>query len=394
MIYRSFGEQKLSLLGFGAMRLPTLPDGQIDKAQTFQMVDTAIARGINYFDTAQPYHGGMSEVVLGEALSRHRREDFYLATKFPGHQIFSEYNPKEVFEEQLKKCRVDYFDFYLLHNVYEHSMGVYTDPKWGIIDYFVEQKKQGKIRHLGFSTHGSVETMRAFLDIAGEHMDFCQIQLNYLDWTLQDAKAKYELLKAYNLPIFVMEPVRGGKLASLPEEEMGKLRRHRPNADAVEWCFRFLETLPRVNLVLSGMSNMAQLEDNLETFGEEKPLSEAELSTLFQVAEALKGGVPCTACGYCMEGCPMGLNIPRMLATLNDLTFAKSVNVCMWLQFSPADQQPSACIECGKCTRTCPQGIDIPASLKALSEKMKTVPSWAEISRQREEAQKRMRENK
>jgi len=394
MIYRFFGEQKLSLLGFGAMRLPTLPDGQIDKAQTFQMVDTAIARGINYFDTAQPYHGGMSEVVLGEALSRHKREDFYLATKFPGHQIFSEYNPKEVFEEQLKKCRVDYFDFYLLHNVYEHSMGVYTDPKWGIIDYFVEQKKQGKIRHLGFSTHGSVETMRAFLDIAGEHMDFCQIQLNYLDWTLQDAKAKYELLKAYNLPIFVMEPVRGGKLASLPEEEMEKLRRHRPNADAVEWCFRFLETLPRVNLVLSGMSNIAQLEDNLETFGEEKPLSEAELSTLFQVAKALKGGVPCTACGYCMEGCPMGLNIPRMLATLNDLTFAKSVNVCMWLQFSPADKQPSACIECGKCTRTCPQGIDVPASLKALSEKMKTVPSWAEISRQREEAQKRMRENK
>ena len=394
MIYRFFGEQKLSLLGFGAMRLPTLPDGQIDKAQTFQMVDTAIACGINYFDTAQPYHGGMSEVVLGEALSRHRREDFCLATKFPGHQIFSEYNPKEVFEEQLKKCQVDYFDFYLLHNVYEHSMGVYTDPKWGIIDYFVEQKKQGKIRHLGFSTHGSVETIRAFLDIAGEHMDFCQIQLNYLDWTLQDAKAKYELLKAYNLPIFVMEPVRGGKLASLPEEEMGKLRRHRPNADAVEWCFRFLETLPRVNLVLSGMSNIAQLEDNLETFREEKPLSEAELSTLFQVAEALKGGVPCTACGYCMEGCPMGLNIPRMLATLNDLTFAKSVNVCMWLQFSPADKQPSACIECGKCTRTCPQGIDVPVSLKALSEKMKTVPSWAEISREREEAQKRMRENK
>lgn len=394
MIYRFFGEQKLSLLGFGAMRLPTLPDGQIDKAQTFQMMDTAIACGINYFDTAQPYHGGMSEVVLGEALSRHKREDFYLATKFPGHQIFSEYNPKEVFEEQLKKCRVDYFDFYLLHNVYEHSMGVYTDPKWGIIDYFVEQKKQGKIRHLGFSTHGSVETIRAFLDIAGEYMDFCQIQLNYLDWTLQDAKAKYELLKAYDLPIFVMEPVRGGKLASLPEEEMGKLRRHRPNADAVEWCFRFLETLPRVNLVLSGMSNMAQLEDNLETFREQKPLSEAELSTLFQVAEALKGGVPCTACGYCMEGCPMGLNIPRMLATLNDLTFAKSVNVCMWLQFSPADKQPSACIECGKCTRTCPQGIDVPASLKALSEKMKTVPSWAEISREREEAQKRMRENK
>lgn len=395
MIRTRFENLDLPMLGFGAMRLPMLSDGSaVDEKQAEEMVHYAMAHGVNYFDTAHPYHNGTSEGILGRALRQYPRESYYLADKYPGHQIASSYDPAYTFEEQLQRCGVEYFDFYLLHNVCELSMPAYTDPRWRMVDYFAEQKKLGRIRHLGFSTHAGLECLEEFLSKYGEHMEFCQIQLNYLDWTLQDAEAKYELLKAYNLPIFVMEPVRGGKLASLPEEEMEKLRRHRPNADAVEWCFRFLETLPRVNLVLSGMSNMAQLEDNLETFGEEKPLSEAELSTLFQVAEALKGGVPCTACGYCMEGCPMGLNIPRMLATLNDLTFAKSVNVCMWLQFSPADQQPSACIECGKCVRTCPQGIDIPASLKALSEKMKTVPSWAEISRQREEDQKRMRENK
>ena len=392
MIYRPFLDIKLSLLGFGAMRLPVLPDGEIDKRETFQMVDTAIEGGINYFDTAQPYHGGMSEVVLGEALKRHKRENFYLATKFPGHQIFSTYDPKAVFEGQLKKCQVEYFDFYLLHNVYEHSIGVYTDPKWGIIDYFLEQKKQGKIRYLGFSTHADVKTLEGFLAEHGDKMDFCQIQLNYLDWTLQDAAEKYELLKRYNMPIFVMEPVRGGKLVHLPEKAMDALKALRPEAGAVEWCFRFLETLPRVNLVLSGMSNMAQLQDNLRIFAKEKPLSEQELSTLFSVAEALKGGVPCTACGYCKEGCPMGLDIPKMLSTLNDLTFSPSVNSTMWIEFSPEDKQPGACIGCGHCTHICPQKINIPEALKELKGKLEKMPSWREISREREEIQKRWAE--
>ena len=392
MIYRPFRDVELSLLGFGAMRLPTLPNGEINREETFKMVDTAIQNGINYFDTAQPYHGGMSELVLGEALKRHKREEFFLATKFPGHQIFSSYDPKAVFEGQLKKCGVEYFDFYLLHNVYEHSIGVYTDPKWGIIDYFLEQKKQGKIRYLGFSTHADTETLKAFLEQYGKDMDFCQIQLNYLDWTLQDAEGKYELLKQHNMPIFVMEPVRGGKLVHLPKEEMESLQALRPEASAVEWCFRFLETLPRVNMVLSGMSSMAQLEDNLRTFKQKKPLSEQELSALFSVAESMKGGVPCTACGYCKEGCPMGLDIPKMLSTLNDIQFSPSVNSTMWIEFSPEDKKPSACISCGKCARVCPQKIDIPKELLKLADKLKAMPSWAAISKEREEIQRKWAE--
>lgn len=390
MIYSSFHDMALSLLGFGAMRLPTDKNGQIDEKETFLMVDEAISQGINYFDTAYPYHGGMSEIVLGRALARYKRDSFYLATKFPGHQTAAAYAPAAVFTHQLEKCGVDYFDFYLLHNVYEQSMDVYTDPKWGIIDYFSEQKRLGKIRHLGFSTHGSVETIKAFLDKAGEQMDFCQIQLNYLDWTLQDAKAKYELLCERNIPVWVMEPVRGGKLASLSPENLAKLKAHRENASPVEWCFRFLESLPHVKVILSGMSSMTQLNDNLRTFSAPAPLSEKELATLLDVAESLKDTVPCTACGYCKEGCPMGLHIPQMIATLNDIRFAPTVNPCMWIQALPKEKQPSACINCGACRHICPQKINVPEVLASLAEALKTIPSWAEICKEREEAQKKL----
>ena len=197
MIYTDFHGEKLSLLGFGTMRLPLVPGGtpaDIDEKTTADMVRYAMEHGVNYFDTAYPYHGGMSERVMGRVLKDYDRGSFYLATKYPGHQLSSHYDPAAIFEEQLEKCGVDYFDFYLLHNVYEKSIETYTDPRWGIIDYFLEQKKKGRIRHLGFSTHGGLELMERFLSQHGKDMEFCQIQLNYLDWTMQDAKAKCELL--------------------------------------------------------------------------------------------------------------------------------------------------------------------------------------------------------
>ena len=194
MIFSEFQDKQLSLLGFGAMRLPTRPDGSVDEALTEKMVAYAMEHGVNYFDTAWPYHNGESEYVMGRILSKYPRESFYLADKFPGHQYNESYDPAPIFEKQLKKCGVEYFDFYLLHNVYERSMDVYLDPKWGILDYFREQKRLGRIKHLGFSTHANVEGLKEFLDIAGDDMEFCQIQLNYLDWTLQNAKAKYDLL--------------------------------------------------------------------------------------------------------------------------------------------------------------------------------------------------------
>ena len=390
MIYRDFQDKKLSLLGFGAMRLPTRKDGSVDEELVRDMTKYAMDNGVNYFDTAFPYHGGHSEVVMGKVLGEYPRDSYYLATKYPGHQISSSYNPAEIFEEQLKKCGVDYFDFYLLHNVYENSMDVYLDPKWGIIDYFKEQKRLGRIKHLGFSAHAKLKGLEQFLDACGEDMEFCQIQLNYLDWTLQDAKGKYELLTERGIPVFVMEPVRGGKLASLDAENETRLKSLRPDESIPAWGFRFLQGLPNVKMVLSGMSNMEQMVDNVKTFTEEKSLSVQETDLILEIAEGMKNSIPCTACKYCTSGCPMGLDIPGLIATYNEIRFAPVVNSVMHLQAMSDDKQPSACIACGKCSQICPQGIDIPQVMKDFTEALDKIPKWADICRQREEEAKKM----
>ena len=395
MIYTDFQQKKLPLLGFGAMRLPLIPGtNQIDQEHTEKMVDYAMAHGVNYFDTAYPYHGGLSEVVISRILKKYPRESYYLADKYPGHQLASAYDPADIFEDQLKKCGVEYFDFYLLHNVCELSMPAYTSPKWGIVDYFVEQKKQGRIRHLGFSTHASNDTVKQFLDVYGEHIEFCQIQLNYLDWTLQDAKGKCELLTKYNVPIWVMEPVRGGKLAKLGDADMAALAAHRPDVSAAEWAFRWLQGVENIGVILSGMSNMEQLVQNIGVFESHAPLSSEEENTLMTIAEGMKNSVPCTGCGYCMKGCPMGLNLPELLAIDNDLRFAPGVNTAMRVDALPEDKRPSACIGCGACTQICPQKIDIPGEMSNMVALLAKTPSWAQISREREEAAKKLKENR
>lgn len=387
-----YGED-LSLLGFGAMRLPVKEDGSIDESAVFEMVRYGQANGVNYYDTAYPYHQGNSEVVIGKALKQFPRESYCLATKYPGHQIAESYNPGEIFEEQLRKCNVEYFDYYLLHNVYENSVQVYTDPRWGIIDYFIEQKKAGRIRHLGFSSHGSVQMLREFLDRCGDAMEFCQIQLNYLDWTLQDAKGKYELLTERNIPVWVMEPVRGGKLAALDGKYEARLKELRPDASIASWAFRWLQGLPNVKMILSGMSNMEQMADNVHTFERRELLGEEEERMLMGIAEGLKDSVPCTACRYCCDGCPMGIDIPRMMGYYNELRFSLSPNVGMSMDAVEKEHHPSACVKCGKCKKICPQGIDIPDALEKFSELLSKLPSWAEICRQREEEAKRNRAN-
>ncbi len=390
MIYNQFQDKKLSALGFGAMRLPTAENGQVDLALVEKMTRTAIDGGVNYFDTAWPYHNGESEVVMGKVLSAYPRESYFLADKYPGHQIFESYDPAVIFEKQLKKCGVEYFDFYLLHNVYENSIGVYLDEKWGILDYFREQKRLGRIKHLGFSTHAGLDTLERFLEIAGADMEFCQIQLNWMDWTLQKAQEKVALLNRYNIPIWVMEPVRGGKLCKLAEQDEATLKEMRPNEGIPAWGFRFLQDIPGVTMILSGMSNLEQMEDNLHTFETSAPLSAAEKDALFRIADSMKSSVPCTACRYCVEGCPMELDIPRLIATYNDLQFAATTNSAMWIEFSPEDKKPSACLACGKCAQICPQMIDIPQVLASLSEKLETIPKWRDICKAREEAAKRM----
>ncbi len=392
MIYSDFHGKKLSLLGFGTMRLPLVPGGtvtDIDQAEVERMVAYAIGHGVNYFDTAYPYHGSMSEVAIGKALSAYPRESFYLADKFPGHQISSSYDPAGVFEDQLKKCGVDYFDFYLMHNVNEHSIRTYKNGKWHIVDYFVEQKRLGRINHLGFSCHGGVENIKEFLDAYGEHMEFCQIQLNYLDWTLQNAKGKYELLTERGIPVWVMEPVRGGKLAKLPASDAEKLTALHPEESVPSWGFHWLQGLPNVKMVLSGMSELAQMEDNVSTFNERRPLSEKENALLMDIAERLKDAVPCTGCRYCCAGCPKQLDIPMLISLYNDVKMEPSLNLSMRVDAIAEDKLPQSCIGCGKCRAICPQGIDVPKLMKEMPSVFATLPSWAELCRQREEAQNR-----
>ena len=390
MIYNEACGERLSRLGFGCMRLPLGPDGEIDEARLNTMVDMAIEQGVNYFDTAWPYHGGKSELAVGKALSRHSRSKWFLASKYPGHQISSSYDPAALFEKQLQKCRVEYFDFYLLHNVCESSLPTYSDPRWGIVEYFKQQKKLGRIRHLGFSTHARAENLPGILDMLSDCAEFCQIQLNYLDWTLQDARAKYELLCKRGVPVWVMEPLRGGKLSQPSPKDAARLQSLRPDATPSQWSFDWLMGLENVKMVLSGMSEPEQMRENIQTFSRSRPLSEQEQALLMDIAEGLKTALPCTRCRYCTEGCPMGLDIPMLIHALNDLRYAGSMTVPMQLDALPEDKRPSACVGCGACAAICPQKIDIPAAMKELTQRISAMPSWAEQCRQREEAARRL----
>ncbi len=373
MIYKDFQDLKLSALGFGAMRLPTVDgkDAEIDKQAASAMVSEAMKKEINYYDTAWGYHEGNSELIMGEILSEYPRDSFYLATKFPGYDLSNMDKVEEIFEKQLEKCRADHFDFYLFHNVCEMNIDAYLDESHGIFAYLMEQKQNGRIKHLGFSAHGEAPVMRRFLEKYGKEMEFCQIQLNYLDLKFQDAQAKLELLKEYEIPVWVMEPLRGGRLANLTEEETAKLAALRPDETAVSWAFRFLQSIPEVTMILSGMSNMEQLLANIETFETEKSLNQNEQRVLQKIADemAAKVALPCTECRYCTTHCPQGLDIPYLLSLYNEhrsttLAGGMSFIAPMALSAVEKEKQPSACIGCGSCEAVCPQQIKISQAMK------------------------------
>ena len=375
MIYRRFQNLELSALGLGAMRLPVLEgdDERIDVPAAEEMVAYAMEKGVNYYDTAWGYHGGNSELVLGAALSKYPREKFYLASKFPGYDLSNMPRVREIFEKQLEKCRVDYFDFYLFHNVCEMNIDAYLDDgEYGIHTFLTEQKRLGRIRHLGFSAHGSVETIRRFLAAYGKDMEFCQLQLNYVDWSFQADKEKVELLKERNIPVWVMEPLRGGRLASLPAADEAKLRALRPGDTVPAWAFRFLQSIPEVTVTLSGMSNMEQLRENIATWETDAPLNEEERRTLLGIAEGMMTGIlPCTACHYCVSHCPMGLDIPRLLELYNEHSFTGGGFIApMALQAIPAEKHPSACVGCRSCEAVCPQGIKISEAMADFAQRL------------------------
>ena len=375
MLYKEFQGLKLSALGMGCMRLPVLDgdDARVDQAAVDAMTDCAMEQGVNYYDTAWGYHSGNSERAIGKALARYPREQFYLADKFPGYDLSNMGKVREIFEEQLKKCGVDYFDFYLFHNVCEMNIDAYLDPQYGILDYLLEQKKNGRIRHLGFSCHGAMPVLKRFLEAYGAHMEFCQLQLNYIDWEFQDCKAKVELLEQYHIPVWVMEPLRGGRLTRLSEEEAAPLKAMRPEETVPAWAFRFLQSVPGVTVILSGMSNLDQMKENLATFQEEKPLSSAEMDKLLETARGMTGktALPCTACHYCVSHCPQGLDIPSLLALYNEHSFTGGGFLApMALSAIPADKQPGACIGCRSCEAVCPQQLKISEAMADFAAKL------------------------
>lgn len=376
MIYREFQDIKLSALGFGCMRLP-VKDGvyaNIDEGLAAEMVDYAMKNGVNYYDTAWGYHDGNSEIVMGKILSRYPRESFYLASKFPGYDLSNMDKVEQIFEKQLEKCGVEYFDFYLFHNVCEKNIDGYLDEKYGIFDYLIKQNQNGRIKHLGFSAHGEMNVIKRFLEKYGAYMEFGQLQINYLDWEFQNAKEKVELLTSYNIPIWVMEPLRGGKLATLAENDEATLKALRPDENIPAWAFRFLQSLPHVTMILSGMSDMAQVKDNVKTFECDKPLNQVEMNTLLNIAGVMTGKtkLPCTACKYCTSHCPQGLDIPELIKLYNEHRFTGGGFIApMALSAYEKDKLPSACIGCRSCEKVCPQGIKISEMMTDFTARLK-----------------------
>lgn len=375
MIYKPFQDLKLSALGFGAMRLPTVNgnDPDIDEKAAAELVDYAMKNGVNYYDTAWGYHSGNSEIVMGKILKNYPREKFYLASKFPGYDLSNMTKVKEIFEKQLEKCQVEYFDFYLFHNVCEMNINEYLDPQYGIYDFLTEQKRNGRIKHLGFSAHGSYDVMKRFLDAYGKDMEFCQIQLNWLDWMFQGAKEKAELLKDYNIPVWVMEPVRGGKLAKLAERDEAALTALRPDEKIPAWAFRFIQSVPEVVVTLSGMSNFDQVKDNIKTFEEDKPLNEKEMAEILSIADkiAKKTSLPCTECRYCTSHCPQGLDIPELIKLYNEHCLTGGGFIApMALMAVPDDKKPSSCVGCRSCEAVCPQQIKISEAMSDFTSKL------------------------
>jgi hypothetical protein len=359
----SIAMEKMPKLGFGLMRLPE-SDGKIDHEHVCRMVDQYMQAGMNYFDTAYVYHGGKSETAAREALvKRYPRDSFMLATKLPGWEIKKEEDVERIFEEQLKRAGVSYFDFYLLHSI-EEGANYEVYEKYHCFEWGLKKKQEGKIRHFGFSFHGSPELLEALLDDHPE-TEFEQLQLNYLDRTNPVVRSQrlYEILRDRNIPIIVMEPVRGGMLASLAPELEEILKSYAPDRSIASWALRFVGSLPGVMTILSGMSNEEQMADNIQTFREFQSLNGKEMELIDKVTDQLLSmpQIGCTACKYCCDGCPKKISIPDVFRTINTLRRYpddwRSRN--FYAGLTQRSGKASECIGCGQCERVCPQHLPI-----------------------------------
>lgn len=385
---------KVSLLGYGMMRLPQR-DGQIDQNEVNREVDYAIAHGINYFDTAPIYHGGKSEEAVGKALSRHPRNSYFVATKMSNFdsKYWSLGKAKEMYNNSFKELQVDYIDYYLLHSVGGKGMEEFS-PRFednGLLDFLLEEREAGRIRNLGFSYHGNVEVFDYLVDNNDEYnWDFVQIQMNYIDWRHAgrgntDAEYLYNKLEKAGIQAVIMEPLRGGRLANVPDDSKAMLKELRPNDTPARWAFRWVGSHQNVLTALSGMTTMNVLTENVETFSPIDMCSDKEYELLAKVADTMSGVpvIPCTDCKYCMP-CPFGLDIPGNFALYNKAVNEKILPLpdrsaqdyqaridkvsAMFKECLNKKQWATKCTDCEACIPKCPQQIRIPSRMTRIVE--------------------------
>lgn len=361
-----------SLLGFGCMRFPTTKDGKIDEKKALRMLDEAYEKGVNYFDTAYVYHNGESEIFTGKALDRYPRHTYYLATKLPVWEVHKPEDVERLLDEQLSKLHKDYIDFYLLHAL--------DGKRWdrmlelGVPEICEKMKKKGKIKNLGFSFHDEYKEFERIL--TARDWDFCQIQLNYMDIDIQAGLKGYRLTEERNVPLVIMEPIKGGNLAVLPDEIEKIFHRERPDKTVASWALRWVASKPNVMTVLSGMSDMEQTIDNLNTFINFEPMGEKENNIVMKAAATIKSRVAngCTGCGYCMP-CPAGVNIPQNFKIWNQYHMYMNAGGLDWMWNNEIDIKEKAdkCVKCGKCEKLCPQKLNIRKDLDTLLKEISDV---------------------
>jgi len=352
---------KLSKLGMGAMRLPTDENG-IDHKKAEEIIDYVYKNGVNYFDTAYIYHGGESEVFLGKALAKYPRDSYYIADKFNA-TVNPDYAAQ--FAEQLSRLNSEHIDFYMYHGVQD----VYIEKlaASSSLEYFESQKAESKIKNLGFSFHGTPDGLRRMFAL--RNWDFVMLQLNYFDWLYGEGKTLYDIASAKNIPIMVMEPLRGGKLAELTPEAAAVLKEADPHNSIASWFMRWLMTLPDVSVVLSGMTTLDQAQDNINTFFNEKPLNENQQAILKKACGLYRPtvAVACTDCRYCTDDCPQNLDIPRLVGIYNEVKFGGMWRVS-FLNALSKNKRPKDCTACSLCVERCPQNLDVPGYFKELAD--------------------------